>query len=86
MLTKVNEKVSVLSLFDRQTAELKPVRLKWQGREYTITKLGMHHTLREGRVLHHIFSVTDGNIFFCLDLDTEDLSWTLKQTSDGMVD
>ena len=50
-----------------------------------ITKLGFHHTVRVGRVLHHIFSVATESMFFRLNLDTETLSWTLEEVSDGLA-
>jgi hypothetical protein len=80
----INEKVSVLAAYHRQRRLVMPVRLKWQGRTYTLTKLGLHHTFREGRVLHHVFSVSDGATFFRLDLNTESLEWRLMEISDGL--
>ncbi len=62
-----------------------PAKVKWQGRVYTITKLGFHHTMRVGRVLHHIFSVATDTLFFRLNLDTETLFWTLEELSDGLA-
>ena len=55
----------------------------WRGRRYTITKIGLHHIVREGRVLFHIFSVTDGTTFFRLRFDTETLGWKLLEVEDG---
>lgn len=51
----------------------------WRGRQYQITKVGLHHATREGRVLFHIFSVTDGTTFFKLKFDTETLGWKLLE-------
>ena len=85
MLEKINEKVSVVSVFSRQKNKSVPIRIKWQGRMYVVTKLGFHHSERLGRVLHHIFSVIADNMFFRLNFDTEDLSWTLEEVSDGLT-
>lgn len=85
MQETIKEKVSVVMVYDRQTSQIMPVRLKWQGKEYRLAKLGLHHTVRVGRTLHHIFSVTDGTTFFRLNLDTENLQWTLEQISDGLA-
>lgn len=79
----INEKVSVVTIYDREKRTAVPYKLKWHGRVYKITNIGYHHTAREGRTLNHIFSVTDGNLAFRLRLDTETLSWTLEQVSDG---
>lgn len=85
MTEAINEKVSVVTVYNRDKKTVLPWRLKWQGRVYTITKLGYHHTTRVGRVLHHIFSVTAGSMFFRLNHDTETLSWTLEEVSDGLA-
>lgn len=67
----IDEQVSVNLL------DTKPTMLFWNGRRYSITQTGLHHVLREGRTLMHIFSVTDGNTSFKLQLDTETLRWRL---------
>lgn len=85
MIEKINEKVTVLSLYDRDSKNIVPVKVKWQGKVYRITKLGFHHAVRVGRVLHHVFSVTAEAMFFRLNLDTETLSWTLEEVSDGLT-
>jgi len=63
-----------------------PISLTWFGRTYPIIKLGLHHTYREGLTRHHIFSVVGGNLFFRLNLNTDTLSWTLEEVSDGLPD
>ena len=69
----IDEKISV-NLINRE-----PTGFFWRGRSYNLTKVGLHHTFREGRVLLHIFSVTDGNTFFKLQLNTETLQWKLVE-------
>jgi len=86
MRETLQEEVTVLSLYDRSHQDVRPVKLKWQGKEYRITKLGMHHMVRQGRTLYHIFSVTDGHNFFRLSLNTENLHWTLEGIHDGLAD
>ena len=81
----INEKVSVVLVYDRQKNNVMPYRLRWQGRDFKITKLGFHHKYRLGRTIQHIFSVTDGNTFFRLRLDTDTLQWTLEEISDGIT-
>lgn len=78
----INEKVSVISKYDRTKGTFLPVKLRWQGRVRTVTKLGFHYTKREGRKLVHIFSVTDAHLCYYLSLDTETLHWTLLEVSD----
>jgi hypothetical protein len=86
MRETVQEKVSVITVFDSGTNEVIPKRLKWQGRLHTITQVGLHHTYRTGRTLIHVFSVTDGTMFFRLELNTENLHWSLTEISDGHPD
>ena len=74
----IDEQVSVNLLNN------KPIRLFWHGRQYTLTQIGFHHTVREGRTLILIFSVTDGATFFKLRLDTETLLWKLLEVADGV--
>lgn len=83
MNLKLNEKVSVLSLFDKETNKTYPYALKWHNKKYQITQVGLHHTIHIGKVLHHVYSVTDGNTFFRLNLNTENLHWTLEEVYDG---
>jgi hypothetical protein len=83
---QLNEKVSVITVYDRETGSILPKRIKWHNREYTITKLGYHHTVRFGRALMHIFHVTDGSTAFRLRLDTETLHWILEEVYDELAD
>lgn len=40
----------------------------------------------EGKTLHHIFSVSDGTIFFRLNFNTRAMQWRLEEVSDGLAD
>ena len=79
----LNEAVSVDLAFDCETRRTIPVGLTWQGRPYTISQVGFHHRYRSGRTLIHAFSVSNGTMFFRLELNTETLHWTLREVSDG---
>lgn len=83
MLEKINEKVSATLVYDQKRGAVYPSQLFWQGRTFAITKIGYHHLTREGRNTKHIFSVSNDSLFFKLALDTENLSWTLEEVSDG---
>lgn len=85
MTEAINEKVSVISKYDKTNGAFLPVKLQWQGKVRVVNKLGFHHTKREGRKLFHIFSVTDASLCYCLSFDTETLHWTLLEVSDGNV-
>jgi hypothetical protein len=75
----LNEKVSVITVYNYDTGLVMPKRLKWHGREYTLTQLGYHHRVRYGRTLMHIFHVTDGSTTFRLRFDTDTLHWILEE-------
>ncbi len=84
MAEEINESISVALWSNHTTNKILPYSLYWQGRRYHITKVGFHHTVHEGRVLTHIFSVTDGTTFFKLRFDTETLLWKLLEVADGV--
>ena len=79
MSEAINETVSVMLLTNHLQKTVFPSVLSWRGRRYRITNVGLHHTVREGRVLFHYFSVTDGATFFRLRFDTETLGWKLLE-------
>jgi hypothetical protein len=84
MTQTLSEPVSVQLTFNHSKKLSEPRKIFWQNRLYPITKVGLHHTFREGRTLFHIFSVTSNNLFFRLRLDSENLFWTLEEISDGL--
>jgi hypothetical protein len=85
MTEAINEKVSILMLYNRQSRQVKPEQMRWQGRLVKFSRLAFHHTIREGKKLIHIFSVSNGTMDFRLSLDTETLFWTLEEVSDGLA-
>ena len=85
MIQKLDLPVSVVLCFDHKKRISVPKKLLFEGREHLISKVGLHHTYREGRILFHVFSVADDTMFFRLVLNTETLGWTLTEISDGEV-
>jgi len=83
MLETINERVSVVTIYNRETGKVAPVRLRWQGRDYRIRKVGYHHQARQGRVWVHIFSVSTEAMAFKLRHHPENLEWILEEVSDG---
>lgn len=79
MAEVIDEAVSVDLLSNHTTKKAYPWVVHWRQNRYIISKVGLHHTVREGRTLCHIFSVTDGNTFFKLRFDTETLGWKLLE-------
>lgn len=86
MHLKVDVPVAVVFAYDPKGARISPLRVRWDGREYPVTKVGLHHRFRLGQTLHHIFSVISGDTFFRLNLNTDNLSWRLEEVSDGLPD
>lgn len=85
MIQKVNVPISVTSHYDHKTRKIVVVSVLWEGRDYPIVKLGLHHTYRSGRTLYHVFSVASETIFFRLVLNTDTLHWTLEEIADDLA-
>lgn len=84
MSERIDEFVSVDLLSNHLKGKSYPWVIHWRGARHMITKVGLHHTLRSGRTLYHMFNVTDGNTFFKLRFDTETLGWKLLEVDDGV--
>ena len=84
MAESINESISVALWSNHTTNKILPYSIYWQGRRYQITTVGLHHMIREGRVLIHMFSVTDGTTFFKLRFNTETLGWKLLEVDHGV--
>jgi len=83
MIQKLQTPISVALVFNHKKREVKPCKVMWEGRPYSITKIGLHHTYRQGRTLFHVFSVESKELFFRLVLNTESLSWIVEEIADG---
>jgi len=84
MIQKLSEPVSVNFTFDSEKCAVLPRHILWKGRVYSIKKVGLHHTYRQGRTLFHVFSVVSNTLFLRLILNTETLHWKLEEISDGL--
>lgn len=79
----VNEKVTIISLFDVDKGSVMPVKMKWRGKIYRIHKLDYHNKFWDGRTRMHVYSVANDTMYFKLRLDTETLHWTLEEIYDA---
>jgi hypothetical protein len=86
MIERVRTPVSVYSLYDHKKRSFGPKIVLWEGRPYKTEKMGYHHTVRMGRILYHIFSVSSKELYFRLVFNTESLLWTVEEISDGEID
>lgn len=62
-----------------------PKAILWEGRVYQVRQVGYHHTVRTGRTLYHVFSVTCDGLFFRIVCNTDTLSWEVEEIADGEV-
>jgi hypothetical protein len=85
MLQKVNETISVITVFDKDKKTNIPYKIRWNNQVYKISKLAYYHQIRDGQKIQHIYHVTDGRIDFRLRLDSQNLNWFLEEVSDGLV-
>jgi len=83
MIQKIHAPISVAFVYNHLKQEVHPVKICWEGRQYTVTTIGLHHTVRDGRTLFHIFSVETASLFFKLALNTESLHWSVEEIADG---
>ncbi|MFZ2200027.1 MAG: hypothetical protein WAV40_04535 [Microgenomates group bacterium] len=86
MIQRISEPVSVVTTYNAQNRAVRPLSLIWGHHEYSVSQVGLRHTYRDGLTRHHIFSVVGGNLFFRLNLNADNLSWTLEEVSDGLPD
>lgn len=78
----MHERVSVITVYDHLKGTTLPWRVKWKGRVYQVSQLGLHHTRQDGNTLHHIFSVVASGLLLRLDLNSLTLVWHLTDTQD----
>lgn len=83
MLERINERISVLTSYNKGQGITVFHKLRWNGRIYPISQMGYHHMTREGRNIQHVFHVVGLSLSFKLKLDTETLAWWLLEVSDG---
>ena len=86
MQTTINESVDIefVRFIDhRRKYKSWPRKMKWRGKLYEFKSVAYYHKLREGRVIYHIFHMTDGANDFRLKFDPEVLSWKLEEVTDG---
>lgn len=81
--TFLNEQVKVVAVFGDGLNPCRPIRFRRQnGREVTITEIGLRHPSMQGKRMLHIFDVTDGMADYRLELDAERLVWHLTREAD----
>ena len=85
MTQTINEPVSVSLSFDARKKKVVPRWIIWNGKLYPVIKVGLHHTYRRGHTLHHVFSIVSNTMFFRLNLNSDNLHWTLEEVGDELL-
>jgi len=81
--TFLNERIKVLTTFGEGLNPCCPIKFKRpNGREITITEIGLRHPSMQGKRMLHIFDVTDGMADYRIELDAETLVWHLTREAD----
>lgn len=79
----LDERVEVIATFGAGLNPCVPRKFKRaNGREVTVTEIGLRHPTMVGRRTVHIFDVTDGAADYRLEFDTERLIWRLTRECD----
>jgi hypothetical protein len=81
----LNEPIKVLAMFSDGLNPCQPLKFKRpNGREITITEIGLRHPASTGTRTLHIFDVTDGESDYRLEFDSERLTWRLTRQADKL--
>lgn len=79
----LNERVEVLAKFGSGLNPCVPIKFRRpNGREITVTEIGLRHPVTAGRRTLHMFDVTDGQADYRLEFDSERLTWRLTLEAD----
>lgn len=71
--------VPVAAIFGDTYKDVRPFRIRWENKDYTITQVGYRHQYRKDQSVIHVFSATDGVNLFELLLDATDIRWILDR-------
>ena len=81
--SSLDEQIDVVALFRPGRTMCEPVKFRRKnGREVTITEIGLRHPRMYGTRTVHVFDVTDGGADYRLEFDTEALTWRLTRESE----
>lgn len=86
MNERLEEKVSVITVYNSTKGTVFPWKLKWHDRLYAIDIIGYHYKVTKGAILYHFYTVSSGSTAFKLRLDTSNLHWTLEELYDATAD
>lgn len=79
----LNEQIEVVAVFRRDHNPCLPIKFRRpNGKEVTVTELGLRHPRPHGTKTMHIFDVTDGGTDYRLEFDSQQLTWRLTMEAD----
>ena len=80
----LNERVEVVATFSKSGRDIcYPHKFRRaNGREITVTEIGLRHPVAAGHRTLHMFDVTDGEADYRLEFDAERLTWHLTLEAD----
>ena len=79
----LNEKINVIALFKPGRTMCEPIKFKRaNGKEITITEIGLRHPVKNGTQILHIFDVTNGKTDYHLQFNAKTLVWSLIMEAD----
>lgn len=79
----LNERIDVVATFGTGLNPCAPVKFRRaNGREVTVTEIGLRHPTVQGKRTIHMFDVTDGEADYRLEFDSERLTWRLTMEGD----
>ena len=79
----LNEKINVIALFKPGRTMCEPIKFKRaNGKEITITEIGLRHPVKNGTQILHIFDVTNGEADYRLQFNAKTLVWRLIMEAD----
>lgn len=81
-MSNLYKPISVLFYFNQKTRSARPIKVVLDNEILDIKKIGLHHTLKKGEILYHIFSANTENSFLELALNTKNLQWALTKLTD----
>lgn len=83
--TFLDERIEVIVTFGEGLNPCRPLKFRRpNGREITITEIGLRHPSSKGLRTIHVFDVTDGANDYRLEFDSERLTWHLTRMGDGL--
>ena len=79
----LNERIAVIATFGEGLNPCRPLKFRRNnGREITVSEIGLRHPSVKGKRTLHIFDVTDGAADYRLEFDSERLTWHLTFEGD----